>query len=80
MCLHAGGETHVIRTTMKRFEAQLDPGQCVRIHRSTLVKWKPVVSVQPHKNGDYNVRLKTGDSLRMSRTYAQKLTSRYSAR
>ncbi len=80
MCLHACGETHVIRTTMKRFESQLDPEQFVRIHRSTLVNWNRVVSVQPHKNGDYNVGLKTGGLLRMSRTYAQKLKSRYSAR
>ncbi|MEM7083993.1 MAG: response regulator [Pseudomonadota bacterium] len=79
MCLHAAGETHVIRTTMKRFEEQLNPDQFVRIHRSTLVNWNRVVKVQPHKNGDYNVSLKTGGVLRMSRTYAQKLKSRYAA-
>ena len=79
MCLHASGDTHVIRTTMKRFEEQLDPENFVRIHRSTLVNWNRVVSVQPHKNGDYNVGLKNGGTLRMSRTYAQKLKPRYAS-
>ncbi len=79
MCLHALGDTHVIRTTMKRFEAQLDPEQFVRIHRSTLVNWSRVVKVQPYKNGDYNIHLKNGAPLRMSRTYAQKLKPRFAA-
>ncbi|MFK8029636.1 MAG: LytR/AlgR family response regulator transcription factor [Gammaproteobacteria bacterium] len=77
MCLHAGGETHIIRTTMKNFETQLDPERFVRIHRSTLVNWNCVVKVKPYKNGDYDVHLKNGSPLRMSRTYAQKLKPRY---
>lgn len=76
MCLHASGDTHVIRTTMKKFEQQLNPEQFVRIHRSTLINWSFVSKVKPYKNGDYNVHLKNEAVLRMSRTYAQKLKSR----
>ena len=35
MCVHAGGETHILRKTMKELEVELDPDLLQRIHRST---------------------------------------------
>ena len=37
MCLHAAGQTHVLRATMKELEDMLDPQVFQRVHRSTIV-------------------------------------------
>jgi two-component system LytT family response regulator len=69
MCIHAGGETHVMRSTMKDLEAQLDPTRFQRIHRSTLVNLERVVKLSSHINGEYFLTLDCGACLKMSRTY-----------
>lgn len=73
MCVHARGETHVMRSTMKALEAQLDPGRFLRIHRSTLVNVERVVKVGTHMNGEYFLTLQCGTRLKMSRTYRDRI-------
>ena len=53
MCVHAEGDTHVLRGTMKRLEELLDPEKFVRVHRSTIVNRRRVRSLRPHRNGEY---------------------------
>ena len=69
MCVHAGGTTYVMRSTMKDLEAQLDPGTFQRIHRSTLVNLNRVVKLSSHINGEYFLTLECGARLKLSRTY-----------
>lgn len=69
VCLHAGKETHVVRETMNQIESQLDPGQFVRIHRSTMVRIEVIREIQPLFNGDRAVILRDGTKLTMSRSY-----------
>jgi two-component system LytT family response regulator len=52
MCLHAGGQTHVLRATMKELEEMLDPDVFQRVHRSTIVNLARVRSLRPHSNGE----------------------------
>jgi two-component system LytT family response regulator len=52
MCLHAGGQTHVLRATMKELEDMLDPLVFQRVHRSTIVNLARVRSLRPHLNGE----------------------------
>ena len=73
MCVHAQGETHVMRSTMKDLETQLDPGTFQRIHRSTLVNLKRVVKLSSHINGEFFLTLDCGARLKMSRTYKNKV-------
>ena len=73
MCVHAKGETHVMRSTMNDLEAQLDPGTFQRIHRSTLVNLKRVVKLSSHINGEFFLTLDCGARLKMSRTYKDKV-------
>ena len=73
MCVHAQGETHVMRSTMNDLEAQLDPGTFQRIHRSTLVNLKRVVKLSSHINGEFFLTLDCGARLKMSRTYKDKV-------
>lgn len=66
--VHAGGRTHLIDDTMRELEAGLDPGDFVRIHRSTIVRLDRVRELEPSSHGDWLVRLEGGVELRMSRT------------
>jgi len=73
MCVHAGGETHIMRMTMKQLEKELDPGILQRIHRSTIVNISQVKEMQAHMNGEYFLTLKCGQKVKLSRTYRDKL-------
>jgi two-component system LytT family response regulator len=69
MCVHVGGETHVLRGTMKQLEDMLDPEVFVRIHRSTIVNRNRVRALRPHRNGEYFLRLSSDHELKLSRKY-----------
>jgi len=73
MCLHAGGQVHVMRTTMKTLENQLNPTRFQRIHRSTIVNVSRVQEITPHQNGEYHLHLECGTRLKMSRNYKDRL-------
>jgi len=73
MCVHAGGKTHIMRTTMKELEAELDSDLLQRIHRSTIVNVNQVTEMQSHINGEYFLTLKSGHTIKLSRTYKDKL-------
>jgi two-component system LytT family response regulator len=73
MCVHAGGETHIMRMTMKILEASLDPDYLHRIHRSTIVNIHQVKEMQAHINGEYFLTLNGGHTVKLSRTYKDKL-------
>ena len=73
MCVHADGRTHVLRGTMKRLEAVLNPLWFQRIHRSTIVNIHRVKELRPHMNGEYFLLLPDGVELKLSRNYKDKL-------
>lgn len=73
MCVHADGDTHVLRGTMKRLEELLDPEKFVRVHRSTIVNRKRVRSLRPHRNGEYFLTLDNSCELKLSRSYKANL-------
>ncbi len=73
MCVHVGGQTHIMRTTMKELQAQLDPTIFQRVHRSTIVNLQRVEKVSSHINGEFHLTLSNGSSLKMSRSYKDKV-------
>jgi two-component system, LytTR family, response regulator len=73
MCVHVKGETHIMRTTMKELEALLDPTVFQRVHRSTIVNLDRVEKVSSHINGEFHLTLSCGTSLKMSRSYKDKV-------
>lgn len=73
MCVHANGETHIMRTTMKELEAKLNPSIFQRVHRSTIVNLERVEKVSSHINGEFHLTLSCGSSLKMSRSYKEKI-------
>lgn len=73
MCVHALGETHIMRKTMKELEKDLEADYLQRIHRSTIVNIRRVKAMQSHINGEYFLTLESGHTVKLSRTYKDKL-------
>lgn len=73
MCVHAEGDTHILRGTMKELEEVLDPRMFQRVHRSTIVNLRFVKSLRAHMNGEYFLTLDGGQELKLSRTYRDKI-------
>ena len=76
--LHVGSVVHLIRETSRRFEAQLDAGRFVRIHRRVIVAVDRIRDMQPVANGDAMVRLVDGCELRASRRYREAIRQKWS--
>ena len=79
-CLHVGPKTHLLRRSMTELERDLDPAKFCRIHRSTIVNLERVRSLKLGEDGEYEVLLENGTSLRMSRGYRKQLQSRLGIR
>ena len=75
MCVHAGGKTHIMRTTMKRLESTLNPDVFIRVHRSSIVNKNAILSAASHLNGEYVLTLEGGGSLKVSRSYRESIKS-----
>jgi two-component system LytT family response regulator len=73
MCLHADGQTHVLRATMKELEEMLDPAVFQRVHRSTIVNLARVKSLRPHLNGECFLKLQSGQEVKLSRSFRDKV-------
>ncbi len=79
-CLHVGPKTHLLRRSMSELERDLDPAAFCRIHRSTIVNLERVRNLKLGEDGEYEVLLGNGTSLRMSRGYRKQLQSRLGIR
>jgi two-component system LytT family response regulator len=73
--LHCGSREFLIREKLAHVEAQLDPAEFVRIHRSTIVRKDQIRELHPLPNREGIVRLKGGAELRLSRSFRDHLES-----
>lgn len=73
--VHTGAASFLHRERLRVLEAQLDPAAFLRIHRSIIVHRAAVKELRPLPGGDYSVRLRDGEPLRLSRTYRAALES-----
>jgi two-component system LytT family response regulator len=71
--LHAGSETHLMRSSMHALEESLAGSPFVRIHRSTIVNIDRIRELRPTFAGDYVVILRNDERLVLSRTYREVL-------
>jgi len=71
--LHIGESVHIMRGTMKDMEAQLDPREFLRIHRSTMVRIDRIRELKPWPTGEYVVLLQSGKELTLSRGYRSRV-------
>lgn len=59
----------IARQTLTMLQSQLDPTRFVRIHRSHIINISAVNKVTPLSKGDYDLQLKSGTALKLSRSY-----------
>lgn len=71
--VHAGGKMHLIREPLSSFISQLDPEEFLRVHRSHVVRIGFIAEMRPMFHGDYELVLKDGERLPLSRRYKQLL-------
>jgi two-component system, LytTR family, response regulator len=71
--LHVGKETHLVRETMNDIEKKLESDRFVRVHRSTIVNLDYVKEMQPLPSGEYDIAMRDGTQLRLSRGYRARL-------
>jgi two-component system LytT family response regulator len=65
--LHSAGRSFVIRETMQRLEAKLDPARFVRVHRSSIVHIDRLRTLEPYIKGSHILTLQDGTRLTLSR-------------
>jgi two-component system LytT family response regulator len=71
--VHTARKSHLLRESISSLEAQLDPKEFIRIHRSTIVNLRRVKELQPWSHGEYQVILHDGTQLMLSRNYRDNL-------
>jgi two-component system LytT family response regulator len=79
-CLHVGSKSHLLRRSMSELEEDLDPGLFCRVHRSGIVNLERVRGLKLSEDGDYEVLLDNGASVRLSRRYRKLLEARMGVR
>lgn len=71
--VHAAGESYLVRGTLNAFEERLDPAVFARIHRSHIVNLDRIRALHPWSHGDWQVVLRDGTELMLSRRYRDRL-------
>lgn len=80
MCIHTNdGQTHILRRTMKELEHELDPRLFVRVHRSAIVNVNTIAKLQMLSNGEHQLMLTNGQSVKVSRSYKDRVKTVFSA-
>ena len=71
--LYSGDRKYVIRESMQNLEDRLDPDLFIRTHRSVIVRLDLIETLHKGAGGDYEVQLKSGRRLRVSRSRLEAL-------
>ncbi len=71
--LYSGDRKYVIREAMQTLEDRLDPDAFIRTHRSVIVRLDLIETLHKGAGGDYEVQLKSGRRLRVSRSRLEAL-------
>ncbi len=74
--IHLYDKNYLYLDTLYSMEKKLDPASFVRVHKSYLVNLTMVVSFRSRSNGDYDLTLRNGEVIRLSRTYAAAFKTR----
>jgi two-component system LytT family response regulator len=73
--VYAGGHGHLLRESLTRIEAELDPAMFCRIHRSIIVNIDRIQSVESTFRGEYVVVLHDRTRLTSGRSYRETLNA-----
>ena len=56
-----------------KLEKRLDPNIFIRVHRSTIININYLDEIEKHFNGGLMVKMKSGKTFSVSRTYAKEI-------
>ncbi|NBA85750.1 hypothetical protein GVN16_08270 [Emticicia sp. CRIBPO] len=70
-------EKHLYNSSLKELMLKLDPVVFIKVHRSSIVNIRQVVSFKSRLNGDYDIELKNGKTVRMSRSFSKDFRQRF---
>lgn len=71
--LHTDNARYTLRRTLQDLLSQLDQRQFVRVHKSAAVNLREILRLEPLFKGDYEIVLRSGITVRMSRRYNEEL-------
>lgn len=71
--VHTETRSHIIRESMSGLEARLEANRFLRVHRSAIVNVDFIERLDTVVRDEYELRLKTGRTLRVSRRRCRKL-------
>ena len=71
--LYVGDRRYIVRESLQTLEEKLDPNEFMRIHRSAIVRLELIDVFLRAEGGDYEVQLKNGVRLRVSRSRREAL-------
>jgi two-component system, LytTR family, response regulator len=74
--LNTRGRGFLLRMTLVEMERRLDPSEFMRIHRSTIVNTSRIKEIKPDAHGDYDIVLTDGRTLKMSRSFRERVLGR----
>jgi two-component system LytT family response regulator len=74
--VHTADREYLLRRTLQDLLQQLGDGRFARIHKSAAVNVAEIAGLDRMPKGDYEVRLRSGARLRLSRRYASGLLER----
>ena len=74
--LHVEGKEILYRSALHELAKKLDPKRFVRIHRSSVVNIECILQLEPSTHGEFEVHLKSGVQLHLSRNYRSELEKR----
>ncbi len=74
--VHTANKDYLVRRTLQDILLQLGEERFVRIHKSSAVNLGDIDALAPLFKGDYEIRLRSGKCLRLSRRYAAGLFAR----
>ena len=67
--VYAGEKVHLVRDSLTSFINQLDPAEFLRVHRSHVVRVSFIAELRPLFHGDYELVLRDGQTMALSRRY-----------
>jgi two-component system LytT family response regulator len=74
--VHTASKSYLLRRTLQDLLAQLGNQRFVRVHKSAAVSLAAIGSLSPLFKGDYEIQLRNGRTLRLSRRYRDELFAR----
>ncbi|MBZ0151196.1 MAG: LytTR family transcriptional regulator, partial [Planctomycetes bacterium] len=77
--LHTAADSFLMRETVTNLAGQLSLGQFLRVHRSAIVALGEVLASERLPSGDYELHLRSGARVPMSRSHRADFLARWTA-